>query len=219
MFSPEMLSPSKSGESLTSNYTISSLPTKDEDEEAEDTQGCTDQCRTYQALLPPTNQFEDSPLRTSSATPRITPYFCFEADNHQKLDGFAPRSISTVKRLPARSESLAVLLNVHSPPTAFEIPNPTPRKSAIPPTMSYMNALNEQDPAFIRTIEAMQARDATPRTSRAEMDRSQDEISEKSSEESGTRCMSSLSSRSVNGARKKYLSFFGRFKGRASATA
>jgi hypothetical protein len=235
MFEQEMCSSNPSQESLQSNYTISSFLSDDNEEEKIEAFPCLgdtaptldDHCQRYQSLLPTRSYSENSPLASNATTPRImqstnSPNTIL-TEHLRQLQNLAPGNDST----PMRS--------TEKPPDAYDQssggkdmkvkfsesndpPTPTPIRRGLPPTMSIMNALNEQDPAFIRTIEAMHTHDSTQSR---EMERSQSTVptlSERSRlADSGARCISSMSSRSVGGTKKSFTSFFSRLRGRSGA--
>lgn len=233
----------RSQESLSSNYTTDHAAENEETlvETFSHLNGnahsLTDHVRDYQSLLPQITYSDTA--STARNTPRkvnFTPLSAVPAktgltltEHFRRHDGLSPSTIYSeilylhspsnelvsMARSPSNLESSGVKIEKSSQTTA-DPPTPTPlRLRGLPPSMSIMNAMNEQDPAFIRTMEALHAREGPTR--HPEVERSQSMMPARQSiADSGDRCFSSMSSRSVNGAKKRYASFLSKLRGHGS---
>lgn len=234
----------RSQESLSSKYTTD--PTFDNEETLvepfsrrnESIHNLTDHVRGYQSLLPPmtysdtTSTARNTPQKVSftpqSAVPPKTGLTL--TDHFRRHDELSPSTrhseilnlhsfsneVVSIARSPSNLESSDIKF-AKSPQTNLDPPTPTPlRRRGLPRSMSVMNAMNEQDPAFIRTMEALHAREESQ--SHPEIQMSHSVVPTRQSiAEAGDRCLSSMSSRSINGPKKRYASFLNKFRGHGSA--
>jgi hypothetical protein len=218
----------KSNESLSNSTTAKSGGNTEGDEQSRTSRGTHDTVRShvqdYQVLPTSSNKWEGSSTNNPLPTTNIT----------LKSIGRGEISDSLTKHIqqhsafsPCNSPSEVTIVHTSSPALISIIPYP--KNSGIQiskifnlststtirhltPSVSRMNAMNEKDPAFIRTMEALRMQRRTPICHGIERSHSI-KLPRPSTTEHADRSFSGMSSRSLSGAKKRCTSFLNKLRG------
>jgi hypothetical protein len=223
MFRREM---NGSQESLSSNYTTSYQahpqegqgPLSQQDEIQHTSISYAQDYQSLLSLAPYSPSTTPNSARDVSLTPQ--PSICL-TEELSRAEDFSPKIVSspvTVICIPSNELSAIAQSprNSEVKLCPIAVDSLTAQRRGIPSSMSSMNAMNEQDPAFIRTMEALHNRQDNPHGFNSEKTHVVLPTTHGLAQGS-ERCFSSMSSSSAIGTKKKHKSFLKRLRGRISS--